>query len=380
MRSLLVAIFLVTVVQLCTPQTVHYSGLGFDGEIYASIADPSLFSDIHRTASPWCWRVLSPYLISLLPFETFEAFRINAWLSAVVVLALLGPVLSTFGFSAREVIGGQLLYAGSYYSVKFFLHNPGYLDNHTQIVVLLTMLLLERKRTLLLAPLLTLGVLQKESTLLLAPAVVIALLRLRPLPYVTISSSLVAPTLMLIWVRRSIYTPMSYSSARAAFIAAAGFLNPELWSPYALSLLKSLGLVPFIVALAPQPFIELLRKKPEYRIMAILSAVQILGGVDKGRLLLPLLPILTAGALHSLRILRTHSSSYYRLWLAATVVVHLWIGHHLTSPSPQWEYLSMVPEHYPIHEYGPLWISYGVQLVTWFVISLPLIRSYRLRM
>jgi hypothetical protein len=372
MRSLFVALFLVSAIQIFTPQTVQYTGLGYDGEIYAAMANVSLFTDAHRTAPPWCWRVLSPYLISLMPFDTFDAFRINAWCSSVAVLALLGSLLTTIGFTRREVVLGQLWYAGSFYSVKFFLHNPGYIDTHTQCIILLTMLVLERRRFLFLPPLLALGALQKESLLFLVPVTLTALLRVRPVPYSTIVASLIAPPLVAYSVKHAVATPVEYSSLKAAFIAAAGFLHPGLWAPYTLSLLKGLGLIPCIVALAPTHLLEFLRTKPHYKVMMVLGVLHIFGGVDKGRLLLPTLPLFTIGALYAARALRFHHR--YPLWIAATTLIHLWIGHHLTPPHPQWEYLSMVPEHLPSRDYAPLFAMFGVQLVVWGIISLPFIR------
>ena len=113
-------LLLLTIAAVSTPVVERAKGFDSDGKRYAAMAAPGLFKERYRVAAPWCWRVMTPFLASHLPFETLTSFRVLAFLSSWLSLVLVFALLRRSGFSEGLSALGVVFYAGVFWSVKFF--------------------------------------------------------------------------------------------------------------------------------------------------------------------------------------------------------------------------------------------------------------------
>ncbi len=113
--------------------------------------------------APWCYRVLTPFLASLLPFDTMASFRILAFITNVLSIFFLYFMLDHFRFSITTRILGILLYAGTFWTLKFSFFSPSYIDYLTQFFLILIIFLTLRKMYIPLIFVFLVAGLQKES-------------------------------------------------------------------------------------------------------------------------------------------------------------------------------------------------------------------------
>jgi len=162
-RILFIIIFVVFLVLLTTPITEKNSGFDSDGQRYAAMAGELSLSPDLALQAPYCYRILTPYLASLLPLDTISNFRVLAFLSNVLSLYILYQILSTIGFEIRSRVLGVLLYSGSFWTLRFSFYSPTYIDYLTQLLLLLIIFFSLNRRYILLVFTLAIGAIQKES-------------------------------------------------------------------------------------------------------------------------------------------------------------------------------------------------------------------------
>ncbi len=327
----LLPLVLLSIIAVSTPVTERAKGFDSDGKRYAAMADESLFKPRYRHEAPWCWRVVTPFLASRLPFETLTNFRVLAFASNWLSLVLMFGILRRSGFSPALSQLGVLLYVGVFWSAKFFFYSPAYIDSGTQ------------------ALLLAVGVLQKESLLFLAPVVWIDYARERggwTLPTVGTGAALLAcPVVALVAVRTAIPASNDYTAFEMIRSQLALLATLDFWPRMFLATFSGLGILPLILALGPGPAKQALVRRPLWWALASIALAFLVFGEDKARLFLYGLPVWVVLALH---VLRKRLAGFEPVraggWIAAVLVLHLYLGHHFTGLGSFGDYMDrMVP-------------------------------------
>jgi hypothetical protein len=342
---------LVLAVFLSTPTTEYNKGWDSDGLIYGAMADPRSFPPGTASAAPWCYRVLTPYLASQLPWHGLDSFRVLAFTSDIGGLLLFAATLRQLGFSRRLATIGVLFYGGVFWTLKFSFYSPAYIDYQTQLLLLLIVFLTLRGRFWTLVPVFALAVLQKESLAAFVMFSIVVRLRrasAREWPaVVAFASALPAVALGTLSVVRH-GSALRDASVTATVLAELQRLrDPAFWPVLLQALFSGLGLIPVLLLLHYGVWIRWLRRHWEWAIYAAVSLVLLFGGGDKARLFLYFLPIgviLLVCELGSLEQACTRGS--FLACTALLLVAHFWIGNYLTPIGPFGTYLArMVPEH-----------------------------------
>jgi hypothetical protein len=343
-------LLLLAIIAASTPVTERAQGFDSDGKRYAAMADASLFKERYSHEAPWCWRVMTPFLASLLPFSTLTDFRVLAFVSSWLSLVLLFGILRRSGFSRALSALGVVLYAGVFWSVKFFFYSPAYIDSGTQVFWLAILYCAVTGRYAAVPVLLTVGVLQKESLLLLAPVVWVDFaarqgsLQLRSLAY---GGALAVPAaLILLGLRTAIAATNDYTAADTIASQIAYTATPANWPRLLLAVFSGLGILPLVAAIRPRAAGARLHE-PLWFALLILGGLLLVGGEDKARLFLYALPavvVLAVAAIDDL--LRRVAPGRFVPWLAVALGLHLYLGHHLSRMGSFREYMDrMVPTY-----------------------------------
>jgi hypothetical protein len=123
---------------------------------------------------PYAFRVLTPTLAHLLPFDTAAGFAVVTlaalWLSALVLYILLRRL----GCDRCSATAGVVLFLGCGATIRL-LTTPTYVDGLTYLTELVAFACLAFGRERLFALTLTLGVLNRETALLLVPVYLLEL-------------------------------------------------------------------------------------------------------------------------------------------------------------------------------------------------------------
>ena len=107
--KVLTAAVLVTAVFLSTPITEKNAGFDSDGVHYAAMAGENSLSPRLAHVAPWCYRILTPYIASLLPFDGLTNFRVLAFISNILSLVVLSQILAVLRVPLASHFLGILL-------------------------------------------------------------------------------------------------------------------------------------------------------------------------------------------------------------------------------------------------------------------------------
>jgi hypothetical protein len=353
---LLLLLFLLFV-WLTTPLIESNRGLDNDGVLYAAMAQRATHpDDPNAFFAPWCWRVLTPFLASLLPFDLLGNFKVLAFVTNWLSLLLLYGLLRRLDRPPKVALLGVMLYAGVFWTVKFSFYSPTYIDVQTQTFLLAVLYLMVSRLYWPLPLLLTLGVLQKESLLLLAPVVYVHRGRqegwFRGKPLLLLITLLLLPLGALWWVRSAIPAGNLYSPLNAYL----GNLTEQttsmrFWPRFVLEIFSGLGILPVLLLYRAKEAGNFLHSHPEWAMQMVIGTLLLFGGEDKGRLFLFMLPALIVTATFLLEPLLSDPTWSVRLWLGVTLVLHFYLGHHLTPMGTVAQYHERLV---PLHSYSPL--------------------------
>ncbi len=360
--ALLAVAGFVSAIAWTTPLTERNGGLDSDGVYYAAMAaawrlpaeqQPPDVPVLSRTA-PWCYRVLVPWVVAHLPGTILQGFRGVSLVAAGVSLLLLYALLRSAGHGIGPAALGAGLYAGVFWSVRFAAYSPFYVDVAAQVWIVGALLAMQRRRHTLAAVLLAAGVLTREAALTFLPALLVAILRqpraaghrcrLAGLTVLLVAAAFALPRVLI--------EPVHPGGVMDAWRRAIGpFLQqPQAWGRLALAVFSGCGLVPLLAGVRLRALADVLRSEPQWLLALAFAAAGIFGGIDKARLMLPLLAPLVVVTLAAwgpwLRRDR-------RAWvlLMAGVGLNAYLGY-LFRPLGRFEdYLNaLVPMHAP----GPL--------------------------
>jgi hypothetical protein len=374
---------LLLIVAWTTPRVPLHGGFDSDGMHYAAMAGAGIPEPHAGRVAPFGWRVLTPFLASLLPGSFLFRFRAIGVLSNWITLVLVFEILRMLGHSVRSSIAGLLLYAGVFWTLKFSWYSPFYIDSQTQLFLVALTYLAVRKAYTGVLLLLPMAALQKESAPLAGVfavacyardqggwsaatwryAALVVLASLVPV----IGVRLAVGPLTQDWTLKHAYQSLlmrSYLPVRLAMATVSG-----------------LGILALLVPLHLRESWRFLRRRWEWGVYTLATLLMTLGGVDKSRLFLYALLPLTVVAVHVLDDLRLRlPATAFRAWLAATLVIHLWLGWHLTPMGDAGEYLCrMVPEWATDMGWPPVvyYTQLAVVLGTWLAAGIVVVRRPR---
>jgi len=348
---LVLALIVTAAVFLTTPLTPSNAGYDFDGMFYAAMAGSPRVKPALAHVAPWCYRVATPALVSRMPFDTLTSFRSLAFVANVASLVLLFLIARSLGFSGSLALVGVALYAGVFWTLKFSFYSPAYIDAQTQVLLLAIIYLTVESRFVPLVVVLAGAVLQKESLAAFSLFAVAALLRHQrrqsPGTFVLAAALIFAPVAALFTVRALVPAAQSLDTTQETLEQLRQLIAPGFWPIFIQSLFSGMGLLIVVLSIRPASWMSFLRERYEWIVFSIVALALLVGGRDKGRLFLYLLPAVIVCALVVIENLRVTSGARRGLiWIAVLLVLHVYLGNYLTPMGTFEEYLArLVPEH-----------------------------------
>jgi hypothetical protein len=329
---------------------------------YAAMAAGDQAPQRLRHLAPWCWRILTPWQVSLWPVgadplvDAIRHFKALAFASGWLSLALLYAVLRRSGAEPAARVFGVLAFAGIHWTVKFSFRAPGYVDFQMLTLMLAILYLMLAGRTWWTLPLFVLAALQKETTLLLIPVVALQRFHIRrrfgAADATWGAAALVLATAALWAVRRAVPAGNDYSAVGAfAQVLGAQLPDPAFWPRFLVAISSGLGILPLLLAWRWRSVGDLLREQPHWLLLIVLSALALLGGVDKARLLLPMLPAVTVVAVLAWQPFLRDGGGRALAWAALTLLGNAYLGHHFEPMGPPGAALARLA---PIHADAPM--------------------------
>jgi hypothetical protein len=349
---------------LATPTPEHAGGLRADQLYYAAMALRDSAPERLSHVAPWCWRVLTPFQVSLWPIgseaipDAIQHFKRLAFVSNWLALVLLYALLRRLGAKPAACAFGVLAYAGIHWTVKFSFRAPGYVDFQMQLLVIALLLCMVARRYWLMLPLFALAAIQKETSLLLLPAVVLHRWQHRSergaADMAWLAGVLALPLIALVWVRTSI-TPVNDFSAAAAVgrVISEQLLAPDFWPRFGIAIFSGLGILPLLLAWRARATAEFVRNEPHWGLMIVCGLAALAGGVDKARLFLPMTPAIVVIAVQVCQpaLQAGAHSARTMAWLILTLLLNAYLGHHF---EPMGEAGAALARLAPIHAQGSL--------------------------
>ena len=349
---LLAACFFTAAVFVTTPLTTSNAGFDFDGMFYAAMAGSPRVKPALAHVAPWCYRIATPALVSRLPWDTLTSFRSVAFTANVASLVLLFLILRALGVTERSSWLGVTLYASVFWTLKFSFYSPAYIDAETQVFLLAIILLSIQGRYLALVPVLMLAVLQKESLAAFSVFAATALVRQHrgrlSASDGLLAAALVAAPLATFAILRALVPARESLDTFAETRAQIRLLTtPGFWPMFVQSLFSGLGLLAIVLAIRPRGWVKFMRERYEWIVYSMIALALLLGGRDKGRLFLYLLPAAVICSLVAIDELTAATAGRRELvWIAVLLVLHAYIGNYLTPMGTFDDYLAkLVPEH-----------------------------------
>jgi hypothetical protein len=275
---------------------------------------------------PFCWRVLTPWLASLVPSEdTVASFKLVAGLGTWLSLILLCLFLRSCGLPPRSTIAGLVLYALCYHGVEFGFRNPVYPDYMTQAFLVGGLLLVARGRHWTLLPWLALGMLQKESLLCLAPVALIDHGRRhgwwRASLFVYGLALVALPLATLTLVRWLIPPVAEFEQAGSLWLLFTRMIRePTFWPRFAIWTVVGLGMALPLVLLQAGACWRYLRPRPQWLALIAIGFVFLWAG-DKARLYLYMLPVVVLLAAWTMQPAAEGRSPVGWIWVVGTLAL-----------------------------------------------------------
>jgi hypothetical protein len=131
------------------------------GRLARDLADPGRL--------PYTFRLLTPWLVSLIPLETAAAFTAVTVVSLIVTAVLLYALMARLGYTRLASQGALTVFLCSSAVVRM-LTTPTYVDSLTYALTLAALLALMARRDLVFSSLVAVGALNRETALLLLPS------------------------------------------------------------------------------------------------------------------------------------------------------------------------------------------------------------------
>ena len=287
-----------------TAITPERDGRGHDGRYYAMMAGDERHAESFIPVAPFCYRLITPALASLLDGPVVWRFRIVnaiAWWAALLAFHIL---IRQCGLSRTTAYVGCALLATCAWGPIAGLYNPCYVDPLMYLFIFTGLILLLR-RSAWLVVLLPIAMLQREQVLIvwacsLSIAAAGGLRSLTRRQFAIHAGVFFA--CMLVYAGLRWWIQPIFSTAAAPWAVAASVIK---WlfedTGYAmkslLAIIYALGLPAIAVLCLPEArsWMRTQRWPVAYTVLAVLS---VLGGSDKARLVFLATPVLIIAMLH----------------------------------------------------------------------------------
>jgi hypothetical protein len=375
--TILALFVIVFSVFLTTATTEYRQGFGADGRIYGVMAGEASFpSDLGHTP-PWCYRILSPYIASLLPWSVLDNFRVLAFVSDILCLLLLLLILRALNLSRQVRIVGLLLYCGVFWTLKFSFYSPAYIDYQTQLFLLLIIYLTVRGSFVILLPVLVLAVLQRESLAALSLVSAASILRRArshsPVVAGLLIVSVLSTAALALLLLRHLAAPWGSSRMTSTVIGELrNVLHPAYWLVLLHAAFSGLGLIPVLLAVHYGRWVGFLRREWEWGVYAVISVAFLFGGRDKARLFLYFLPlavILASQTVSALREFARDCRFRFAVWALVVLGAHWYIGNYFAPIGPRSEFLAKMVAEHSNGSFVPYLVRNSVLVVVIFVFT-----------
>jgi hypothetical protein len=350
MNGLLLALGLTVAVFLTTKPTGHDGGFDSDGVVYARMATAPLFAESGDIPPPWSYRVLTPKLASLVPGRLLDRFRAIAFMANLAALLGLYAVFAECGFPPTVRCLGVLLYAGVFWTLNFSFYSPAYIDHVTNLFLIAIVYCTLSKRYTAAVLILAVAALQKESLPLFGAFVGADVFHQgwrRDMRRASLfaAAATVVPLVAVTLVRAQFTAPAA-GAAQVVLQEAWRSLHPPFWPVFVHAMFSGLGVLPVLLLARCRPGLALLRRRPAFVVYLAIAGTCLFGGIDKSRLFLYALPVLTCLSLASVASLEEDLDSWFPVWAMLFLCSHWYLGNYLTPLGTFSDYLAkLVPEH-----------------------------------
>lgn len=342
-------------VKLTTPQTEHDKGADSDGRHYMVMAGDTTFDAVEGKLAPFCYRVATPWIVSKIPSQSYmSGFRTLAVIDAALMLLLMFGWLRAMDFPYWSSVIGMLFFGGVFWTLKFTIFSPAYIDHMTLVIMLLLYYVMAKGWWYLLAPLVFVGLFQKESIMACVPTLMLYYLHQKGwkwIPLYLLGLLLLIASIVPILILRSNIQPANISSPMIAISDSWKFVwsTPGYSRVLIVAILSGLGIMPLILFSRFRWALGYLKQHPEAMGMILIGIFLLFGGKDKARLFVYMLPMVTLVTVAIIQDLQRRLPAWsFRAWLAICLLLHLHLGALLFGFKDFKQYLDLqVPEHSP---------------------------------
>ncbi len=353
---LLLVGFLVGFISLTTPLTDRCKGADADGRQYTVMAGDTLFPPEFGHYAPFCYRVATTWIASKVPAKgSIAQFSIVARIDCVLMLILAFALLRALGFEYWTSLAGMTFYAGVFWTLKFSVFSPAYIDHMTQVIALLILWVMAKKWWFLLPPLMFGAYFQKESLIALVPVIMIYYLSEKGwkwIPLYILGFFLAAASVIPYFIlRNNVHQLNPESSPFYALSESWKIVNekPGYLRIMVTAMFSGLGIMPLIILSQFRWVVGYLRKNPHWIAMILIGIFLLFGGKDKPRLMLYALPAFMVMTVSVLQRLKNNLPVWtYRAWLGIMLGLNFYFASWFSPFVDFMDYLDhMVPEHSP---------------------------------
>ena len=350
-------IFLIAIV-FSTPLIDINEGFDTDGLVYGAMASKGDFplAWLSRT-SPLCYRVLTPFLVSLLPFEILTNFKVWVFFSNWLSIVFLYLLFQKMNLSKTFSMIGVLFYIGIFWTIKFSFYSPAYIDFQTLLLLIINFYLIVNKKFWILPASIGISILQKEIFLFLIPFAILyswTYSKEMSLKRLTQFFLLLIVPIFCFFIPRIFIDPInSYSPLKTLLFNFKMIFFPHRFYPrFFLSIFSGLGVLPLILILHWKGVGKILNNQKYWILWLLIGVLLLFGGVDKSRLYLPLAPLIAYLAVCSIQRENPSWNIWFALWIGGTLILHFYLGNLLTPMGNSNDYINrLVPMHSKVSLY-----------------------------
>ncbi|MBN2030707.1 hypothetical protein JW824_10740 [bacterium] len=119
--------------------------------------------------APFCYRILQPLIVTILPFEYFTGFCIVTGLSVVVTGILMFYILKALRFHYWYCFLGMVVFFAIGFATRFNVFATWHVDAFSYVFLTLAFLFILQDRPVVTSIILAVGLLAKESVLFILP-------------------------------------------------------------------------------------------------------------------------------------------------------------------------------------------------------------------
>lgn len=379
-----------------TPLTPVNDGRDIDGVYYTSMArdpwsvfrplpqeldenqlrelalDPARWgTDARNHFAPFCYRILSPALVSLFAkARPVAGFLMLSFVGQWIAAALLWLLLRRLGVSPWLAALGVALHLTSFWGPRFAFWSPCHPETTSLIITLALLLSITSHVHWLTAVLLAVGALQREQILTLALFQALWLWRegRRPLKAFALAALLVLPGFLMLLALRIAIEPINSFN----LLDTIRFYSAQRWDHiveshgiyivrFLVGVLHTLGALPFLILLGGKTlWRDLKREWPWWGMVAVTLVLVWTGGVDCERRAYYALPLILAPLLANWQI--TRRTAALMIW---ALVCHIVLNLALIDLSSNETYTQtaisvfMTSDEVPRHlaRLGSVWVA-----------------------